>query len=233
MEKGFEEQIDIWRKKLKGPRGPFWEDNRKNFKRNVKKIIDSNPLPKGWKLYVAASNFLFDEKIFPFDYDSWSSTNLIAASKKQGYEIMIFLNKARLEFLSLPALVHLIAHEMVHVEQAAKNPERYLKSIVDDEIAKEGEIEAESRVRNLSDKFREQWVLESVVYCYDFGGLSFSKKMADFFHGELENLYGGGYDKGMTEEEYQAFLKAMKEKEIDIFIEFFNGKKEEVKSEGK
>ena len=229
----FIDQIEVSRKKLKELRMLFWEDNKRNFKKNVQKIIALTPPPKDWKVYVSASNFLFDKNIFPFDYDSWSSTNLIAATDKQGYEIMVFLNKARLEFLSLPALVHLISHELIHVEQAAKNPERYLKSIVDDEIAKEGEIEAESRVRNLSDKFREQWVLESVVYCYDFGGWSFAKKMADFFHGELENLYGGGYDKGMTEEEYQAFLKAMKEKEIDVFIEFFNGKKEEVKSEGK
>ena len=199
MEKGFEEQIDISRKKLKGPRGPFWEDNRKNFKRNVKKIIDSHPLPKGWKLYVAASNFLFDEKIFPFDYDSWSSTNLIAASKKQGYEIMIFLNKARLEFLSLPALVHLIAHEMVHVKQAARNPTRYLDSITNDALAKTGEIEAERTVAPL-EEFRKQWVLESVVFCHD---------------------YGGGYDQGLEDSEYKAFKKAMKEKDINLFIDYF------------
>src|SRR3989344_9659949 len=125
--KGLINQIDLSRKRLETNRKKFWEENEKNFKKNVKNIIDNYSFPKEWKIYVVASNFLFDRKIFPFDYDSWSSTNLIAATKKQGFEVMIFLNKARLEFLSLSALIHLIAHEMVHVTQATRNPKKYLK----------------------------------------------------------------------------------------------------------
>ena len=221
VENEFLDLIPLSRRKLKGPRGLFWEENKRGFKRNVKRIIDMHPVPQGWKRYVVASTFLFDKAIFPFDYDSWSSTNLIAATPKQGFEVMIFLNKARLEFLSLPGLVHLITHEMVHVEQAARDPARYLDCITSDFLSKKGEIEAEGRVAGLSDEFRKQWVLESILFSHDFGGWSFAKRMADFFHEEMQNLYGGGYDKGLTDEEYHAFLKSMKEKDIQDFLDYF------------
>jgi hypothetical protein len=83
MEK-FLDLIKKSREMLKEDRVSFWEENKKNFKKNVKKIIELYSDPKMWKLYILASNFLFDNDIFPFDYDSWSSTNLIAATKKQG-----------------------------------------------------------------------------------------------------------------------------------------------------
>jgi hypothetical protein len=214
-------QIEKSREILKGERIVFWEENKKNFKKNIRKIMEFYPVPEKWRLYLVASNFLFDKQIFPFDYDSWSSTNLIAATNKQGFEIMMFLNKARLQFLSLPALIPIIEHEFVHVLQAAKNPKKYLKSIIKDSLSKELEIEAEEKVTHISDEFRKQWVLESVVYCYDLDGWELAKKMADFLHIQMENMYGGGYDKGMSKEEYEKFLEAKEKKNINYFIEFF------------
>ena len=218
----FLDQVYIIRKNLKKNRKRLWEENRKYFKRNVKNIIDNYSFPPNWKIYVVASNFLFDRKIFPFDYDSWSSTNLIAATKKQGFEVMIFLNRARLEFLSIPALIPIIEHELMHVTQAIKSPKKYLKSIINDSLSKKIEIEAEKQVKNIDDEFRKQWVLESILYCYDMSGWSFAKRMANFFHKEMENMYGGGYDKGMTDKEFKIFARAMKKKDISIFTDFFD-----------
>lgn len=218
----FLDSIKKIREELKESRYSFWEDNKKNFKRNIKKIMALHPVPQKWKLYVVASNFLFDKEIFPFDYDSWSSTNLIAATKKQGFEIMIFFNKARLQFLSLPALMPIIEHEFEHVIQASKNPNRYLKSISNDSLSKKLEIEAEKKVRYISDEFRKQWVLESVLYCYDLDGWKLAKKMADFLYIQMGDLYGGGYDKGMVKSEYENFIKAREEDDIDLFIDSFN-----------
>lgn len=225
----FAEMIPKSRERIRGNRVEFWEDNKRNFKKNIKKITSLYTIPDKWSLYLVASDFLFDEQIFPFDYDSWSSTNLIAGTRKQGFEIMMFLNKARLQFLSLPALIPIIEHEFMHVQQAAKNPKRYLKSIINDSISKKIEIEAEKKVRYISDEFRKQWVLESVLYCYDLNGWGFAKKMADFLYIQMENMYGGGYDKGMTKEEYEVFLEAEDKKDIFIFMNLFLG--EEVNTE--
>lgn len=209
------------RKLLRGNRLEFWEDNKKNFKKNIKKIMEMYPVQKKWKLYIVASDFLFDRKVFPFDYDSWSSTNLIAATNKQGFEVMMFLNKARLQFLSFPALIPIIEHEFVHVLQAMKTPKKYLKSIINDSLSKKLEIDAENGTNYISDEFRRQWVLESILYCYDLNGWKFAKKMADFLYLEMENMYGGGYDKGMKKEEYEIFLKAEDKQNISIFINLF------------
>ena len=213
--------INTSKRRLVESRLSFWEENKRNFKRNIKKLMALYPMPPGWKLYLVTSDFLFDKTIFPFDYDSWSSTNLIASTKKQGFEIMIFFNKARLEFLSLPALIPIVEHEFVHVKQAARNPKKYLKSLVNDRISKELEIEAEKSVRNISDEFRKQWVLESILYCYDLNGWSFAKKMADFLYNQMENMYGGGYDKGMTKSEYEVFLVSLQNRDISKFMEYF------------
>ena len=218
--KGLINQIDLSRKRLETNRKKFWEENEKNFKKNVKNIIDNYSFPKEWKIYVVASNFLFDRKIFPFDYDSWSSTNLIAATKKQGFEVMVFLNKARLKFLSIPALIPIIEHEMIHITQATRNPKKYLKSIVNDSLSKKLEIEAENQVKNIDDEFRKQWVLESILYCYDLYGWNFAKSMAIFFHKEMENMYGGGYDKGMSDQEFKMFTKANHQVEISFLCIF-------------
>ena len=112
-------------------------------------------------------------------------------------------------------------HEFVHVKQAARNPKRYLRSLTNDRISKELEIEAEKSVRNISDEFRKQWVLESILYCYDLNGWSFAKKMADFLYNQMENMYGGGYDKGMTKQEYDIFLISLQSRDISKFIEYF------------
>ncbi len=220
MEKFFD-TINKSREALRKNRAEFWEENKKDFKKNIKKIMELHPMPKKWRLYIVASDFLFDKEIFPFDYDSWSSTNLIAATKKQGFEIMIFLNKARLQFLSLHGLIPLIEHEFEHVIQASRNPKKYLKSIINDSISKKLEVEAEKKVRYISDEFRKQWVLESVLYCYDLQGWKLAKKMADFLYLQMSDMYGGGYDKGMLKEEYEHFIKAREEDDISIFMDFF------------
>ena len=46
--------------------------------------------------------------------------------------------------------------------------------------------------------------------------------MADFMYKQREKIYGGGYIKEMTKEEYSAFLESLKRKDIDIFMNFFN-----------
>jgi hypothetical protein len=196
----FSDLIKNARQRTRGNRAEFWDENKRNFKKNLKKIMEFYPLPEKWRLYLVASTFLFDEEIFPFDYDSWSSTNLIAATKKQGFEVMMFLNKARLQFLSLPALIPMIEHEFVHVIQASRDPKKYLKSIINDSLSMKLEIEAEKEVQYISDEFRKQWILESILYCYDKDGWEFSKKMADFLYLQMEDMYGGGYDKGMKKE---------------------------------
>lgn len=232
MEK-YIELIEKSREKIKENRIEFWQDNKRDFKKNIKKIMAIYPVPEKWSLYLVASDFLFDEQVFPFDYDSWSSTNLIAATKKQGFEVMMFLNKARLQFLSLPALIPILEHEFEHVLQAARNPKKYLKSIINDSLSKKLEVEAEKKARYISDEFRKQWVLESILYCYDLNGWGFAKKMADFLYVQMEDMYGGGYDKGMKKEEYEIFLEAEEKKDIFIFINFFikDEVREEVKEE--
>ena len=94
--------------------------------------------------------------------------------------------------------------------------------MINDNLSKKLEIEAEKKVRDISDEYRKQWVLESIVYCYDLKGWLFAKKMADFFHKQMENMYGGGYDKGMNHDEYMCFIKAMKKKDINFFINYFS-----------
>ena len=213
-------QIPKIRKKLLKNRKKFWKDNKRNFKKNIKLLVNGAELPKRWKIYIVASNFLFDKKVFPFDYDSWSATNLISATNKQGFEIMLFFNKARSEFLSLPALIPLVGHELYHTNQVAENPKKYLLSITNDNLSRKLEAEAEKNTY-INDEFRKEWVLESVLYCYDIGSWKFAKKMTNFLFKEMKNIYGGGYERGMTKEEYEMFLKAMKKKDLSIFITNF------------
>lgn len=219
----FIKQIKICRNKLKSNRKEFWEENKRQLENNLKKIIRQLTIPKNWKLYIATGNFLTlsNKKIMPFDYDSWSTVNLIGATKKQGFEIMIFFNKARLEFLSLPGLIPLIIHELYHVKQAIKSPKKYLESIVNDEISRKIEQEAENEIKKLPDEFRKQEMLENILYCYDLGGFKCAKKMADFLYNKIKQRYGGGYLNSMTKQEYQFFLQAMKKKNINKFLNLF------------
>ncbi|MBI5803484.1 hypothetical protein HY448_02250 [Candidatus Pacearchaeota archaeon] len=220
--KDFSHLIAESRRKLKENRKEFWSNNKKNHEENLKKLIDSFKIPKGWKLFVTASRFLSKREILPFENGSWSSTNLIAATEKQGFEMMIFFNKARLEFLSMPGLIPIVEHEIEHVRQAARNPKEFLDSIRNDELSRKLEAQADGQAGKISGELRKQWVLESVVYCYDLGSWKAAKKMADFFYKHLEKIHGGGYEKAMTREEYKTFLDSMKKKDIRIFINFFN-----------
>lgn len=214
-------EIKKCRKALKENRASFWEDNKKNFEKNIRKIIKSQKLPKRWKVYLVVSRVLSDKKIWPFDCDSWSSTSVIGATKKQGFEIMMFFNKAGGEFLSAPALMPLVVHELQHIKQIAKSPKNYIISVMNDKISINLEKEAEKEVKNLPKEIKEEAVLEKILYCYDLGGWEMAQKMADFMHRKREEVYGGGYIKEMTKEEYEAFMKAKKNKNINIFIDFF------------
>ncbi len=208
------------RKKLlnKSFRRKFFSENKKNFEKNIIKVLNSKKNKTGkFKIYVVAGSFL-GKKARPYDYDSFSATNLIGATKQQGYEIMLFLNKARLEFLSIPALMPLILHELAHVKQAGKNPKEYLFSILNDKISRKLEGEAEKSIKCKEEK--REYALESVLYCYGIGGWEKAGKMAEFLF-DQDKLYGGGYEKALSKKEYKAFLGARKGKNINTFIESF------------
>ncbi len=218
----FQKEIFQCRKKLKKNRKPFWENNKRTFCKNIIADLKSCELPKEWKIYIVASSFLSEKKILPFDYDSWSTVNLIAATKKQGHEIMVFVNRSRAEFLSRPAIVPLILHELQHIKQAANNPQKYITSTLDDKIATSFEEDAERSIRHISNEFKREAVLESVLYCYDIGGWDCAAKMTNFLYNEREEIYSGGYDKGMTDNDFELFEKAKRENEIDLFINGFS-----------
>lgn len=196
----------------------FWNENKRNFDVNIAKIVKIIKLPKGWKIYLATGNFISNKKIMPYDYDSWSNTVLVAATKKQGHEIMIFFNRARAEFLSLPALLPLIIHEIEHVKQLAKSPTAYLKGIYNDELSRKLEIEAEKPIKKISINFRKEALIESILYCYDTGSWKAAQRMANFLNKELADIYSGGYDQGMSNEQYKIFVEAKKQKNINLFI---------------
>ncbi len=214
-------EIKRCRNVLRKNRKKFWSVNKKNFAGNIKKIIKTQKSPRGWKIYIIASRFLSDKKILPFDYDSWSGVNLIVATKKQGFEIMMFFNRDRAEFLSIPGLIPLVIHEFKHVKQAAKSPRNYVKAITDNKISRNLEEEAESDIKKLSAEFRKEAVLENILYCYDIGGWKTAQKMASFMYKKREEIYGGGYQKEMEKEEFKVFLDAKRNKDINIFTDFF------------
>ncbi len=214
-------EIKRCRNALKKNRRRFWSVNKKNFANNLRRIIKTQKLPRGWKIYIIASRFLSDKKILPFDYDSWSSVNLIAATKKQGFEIMMFFNIDRAEFLSIPGLIPLVIHEFKHVKQAAKSPRNYIKGITDDKIGRFLEEDAENDTKKLSDEFRKEAALEKILYCYDLGGWKIAQKMANFMYKKREEIYGGGYQKEMIKDEFKVFIDAKINKDINIFIDFF------------
>lgn len=219
--KTFFKEIKSCSKALKGDRKKFWEKNKKNFEKNIRRIIKNQKLPRGWKIYLVVSGILSDKKIWPFDNNSWSSTSVIGATKKQGFEIMMFFNRAGGEFLSAPALMPLVVHELQHIKQIAKSPKNYIISVMNDKISIDLEKEAEKDVKNLPKEIKEEAALEKILYCYDLGGWKMAEKMANFMYKKREKVYGGGYLKEMTKQEYEAFQKAKKNKNIHIFIDFF------------
>ena len=214
-------EIKKIRVKLGKDRRSFWRENTRSFEKNLQAIISREKIPRGWKVYVVASRFLSDKKILPFDYDSWSCVNLIAATKKQGFEIMIFFNRDRAEFLSIPALIPLVLHEFKHVKQAAKSPRNYVRGTMNDKVGRSLEEDAENDIKELSDEFRKEAALENILYCYDTGGWKTAQKKANFMYKKREEIYGGGYQKEMTKEEYDKFMEAKKKKDIKIFLNFF------------
>lgn len=218
--KQFLKLIKTSRNELRKNRKKFWSKNKKDFSKNILKIINSQKLPKKFKIYVVASNFINKKNIMPYDWDSWSSTELVGATKKQGFELMMFFNKARSEFLSLPALIPLVAHELYHLKQASKSPKKFLMSIINDKFSKEIEKEAESEIKNL-EEFRKEKILEMISYCYDLKGWKAAKKMADYLYKHHKKMYGGGYSSEMTLKEYKFFMKSMKIKNINLFINSF------------
>lgn len=229
-------QIKKARQELKYNRKNFWQKNKVNFLNNLKTLVSFFEFPKGWKVNVVASYFLLDKdtRSMPYDNDVWCFVDIVAASENQGYDLVVFFNRTDLEFLSPPALIPIIIHELKHVEQATKDPKNYVTTSINDELNQTYEKEAEAERKNYSDEFRKQDILEKVLFCYDKKSWKGAKKMAHYLHEENENAFGGGYMKEMTKEEYDVFLKAEDEKDIDIFTDYFiDGFKEPVKEEKK
>ena len=216
-------QIKKARQELKYNRKNFFRKNKVNFTNNLKTLISFFKFPEGWRINIVASYFLLDKDgaSMPYDYDVWSFVDIVGATKNQGYDIIIFFNKSDLEFLSAPALIPLITHEMKHVEQSTKDPKKYIETGVNDELNKEFEREADAAVKEYSDEFRKQNILEKVIYCYDKKSWAGAKKMVHYLYTEAKDAFGGGYDQELTQEEYEIFLKAEEEKDIDIFIDYF------------
>lgn len=217
----FLRQIKKARNDIKFDRKNFWNKNRINFKNNIKTLASFFEFPRGWTVNIIASSFLLDKPGLPYDKDVWSFSDVVAATEKQGHDIIIFFNKGDLEFLSTPALLPIVIHEVKHVYQASANPKEYVKATVDDELSRKYESEADAEVRKYSDEFRKQNVLEKVMFCYDMRGWEGARKMVDYLYKEAQDAFGGGYDQSMSKEEYETFLKAQEERDIDLFMDYF------------
>jgi hypothetical protein len=219
----FLRQIKKARQEIKYNRKNFWNKNKVNFLNNLRTLISFFPYPEGWRVSVIASYFLLDKEgiSLPYDNDVWSFVDIVGATPNQGKDIIVFFNRTDLEFLSAPALLPIVIHEMKHIEQAARDPKKYIEEGVNDELNKEFEKEAEAEVKKYSDEFRKQNVLEKIIYCYDKKSWKGAKKMAQYLFQEAKDAFGGGYNQDMTEEEYKMLLKAEEEKDIDIFVDYF------------
>ncbi|KKQ75992.1 MAG: hypothetical protein US98_C0055G0004 [Parcubacteria group bacterium GW2011_GWC1_38_6] len=220
MEKYIQE-VKKYRELLKGNRKSFWAKNQKEFEKNITRIVGESRKPRGWKVYLVVSDFVPHKKILPFDDETWSSTNIVGATKKQGFEIMAFFNRAG-SFLSRPALLTLVLHELWHVSQITKSPKKYLKSIVDDKLSMKLEADAEKPIEILPKTIKDEVVLEKILYCYDIGGWLAAKKMADFMYKKREKIYGGGYLQEMDKNCYNAFLTARQKRNINLFIGYLD-----------
>lgn len=217
----FLRQIKKARSEIKVKRPDFWSKNRINFKNNIKTLTSFFKAPEGWNVNVIASSFLLNKEVMPYDMDVWSFSDIVSATKEMGQEIVIFFNKTDLEFLSAPALLPIVIHEMYHAVQAAREPKKYVLSTVEDDINIKYEEEADAEVRKYNDEFRKQNVLEKIMFCYDKRGWEGAEKMAYYLFKEAEKSFGGGYDQGMKKDEYQVFQKAEDERDIELFIDYF------------
>ncbi|MBU4300422.1 hypothetical protein L6303_04750 [archaeon] len=199
-------------------RQEFWKNNMENFPKNVKYLADKIGYPEGWKIYILTGEFVSDKEIHPYEPDCWSEVFITSASASE-YErgILLYLNSAK-SFLSISGVLFLVAHEMVHISQAAKNPETYLKSLLSDEGGKVQEQEAESEIMSLDKEFIKQYVLEHIVYCHDKWGWDDAEKMADFFFRKRANMWCGGYKNLMDEKEFALFQDAKLKNDILLFI---------------
>lgn len=221
LEEKIIKQLGKCRQDLKYNRKNFWNKNKINFRNNIKTLVSFFKFPEEWTVNIIASRFLLDKHDMPYDKDVWSFSDLLGATDKQGKDIILFFHKSDLEFLSTPALLPIVIHEVAHVFQAIENPKLYVQSTVNDELNRKYETEADNEVRKYNDEFRRENVLEKILYCYDERGWEGAKKMADYLYKEAKNAFGGGYDQVMTKEEYDAFIKAEQDKDIDEFIDYF------------
>jgi len=215
-------QIKKTRHEIKYNRKEFWQKNRVNFKNNIKNITSFFKFPENWNVNIIASRFLLDKHTLPYDKDVWSFSDVVAATKNQGFEIVIFFNKTDLEFLSAPALLPIVVHEIKHVYQAAENPIEYNKATINDDVNKKYEKEADEFAAKYSEEFRKENILEKIMFCYDEEGWKGERKMIDYLYIEAKDAFGGGYDQEIKKEEYEAFKKAEEEKDIDLFIDYFS-----------
>jgi len=217
----FLKHIKKARQEIKSDRPDFWKKNRINFKNNIKTLIGFYKFPEGWTVNTIASNFLLDREVLPYDIDVFSFSDVVSATKNQGFNIIIFFNKTDLEYMSLPALLPIVAHEAEHVFQAPKDTKKYILATIDDDLSKEFEKGADAEVQKYSDEFRRENILEKIVFCFDRKNWAGAKKMADYLFKEAEDAFGGGYDQEMKKEEYHIFMKAYEEKDINLFIDYF------------
>jgi hypothetical protein len=217
----FLKQVKKARQEIKYNRKNFWNKNKVNFNNNIKTLISCFKFPENWTVSTIASRFLLDKFTMPYDKDVWSFSDVIGATKDQGFDIVLFFNKTDLEFLSLPSLLPIVVHEVAHVYQAAHDTNKYVTSAINDELSKKYETEADAEAKKYSDEFRKENVLEKVMFCYDEQSWKGARKMMDYLYLEAKDAFGGGYDQEVTEDEYKVFKKAEEEKDIDLFIDYF------------
>lgn len=191
----------------------FWEANKKNFEKNVTELASLFKYPKKWRVNVIAAGFL------PLGRDDQLSfSDMIGATEKQGFDMVVFFNRANMGFLSKAAMLPIIVHEMKHVDQAIEDPKRYAMQAVDDELYASYEVDAEAEIKKYPDEFRKQAVFEKMVYAYYNKGWKGAKEEAHYLHELSKNYYGDGYEEEMNEEEYSFFKEAEKRKDFEYFV---------------
>jgi hypothetical protein len=221
LDSKFLKQLKKARLEIKNDRKNFWNKNRVNFRNNIKNITSFFKFPENWNVNIIASTFLLDKHTMPYDKDVWSFSDVVAATKEQGYEIVIFFNRTDLEFLSAPALLPIVVHESAHVFQVPRDAKNYVLQSIDDNLSREYEKEADAESAKYNEEFRRENVFEKIMFCYDEEGWKGARKMVDYLFKEAPTAFGGGYDQELKKEEYDAYVKAEEEKDIELFIDYF------------